>query len=67
MFIEHSLQYCDENCKVIMESKKSPLRMLNLNCCGLSAKFDKLNPFLASINTDDNDKEYDLLNINFIQ
>ena len=36
---------------VIMESKKSPLKMLNLNCCGLNAKFDKLNLFLTHINT----------------
>ena len=34
-----------------MESRKSPLKMLNLNCCGLNAKFDKLNLFLTSINT----------------
>ena len=25
--------------------------MINLNCCGLNVKFDKLNLFLASINT----------------
>ena len=47
--IEHSLYYSNDDFKVIMESKKSPLKMLNLNCCGLNAKFDKLNLFFASI------------------
>ena len=36
----------------LLESKKCPLKMLNLNCCGLNAKFDKFKLFLQSINTD---------------
>ena len=50
--IEHSLYYSDDDFKGVIESKKSPLRILNLNCCGLNAKFDKLNLFLANMNTD---------------
>ena len=49
--IEHSLFYSDDF-KGIIESKKSLLRILNLNCCGLNAKFVKLNLFLANMNTD---------------
>ena len=43
--IERSLYYSDDDFKGVIESKKSPLRILNLNCCGLNAKFDKLNLF----------------------
>ena len=40
--IEHSLYYSDDVFKVIMESKKSPLKMINLNCCGLNANLTNL-------------------------
>ena len=48
--IDHSLYYNDEEFMHTVEHLNGALSMLNLNCGGLAAKFDKLKLFLAKCN-----------------
>ena len=49
-FIDHSIYYTDQDYKECISRSKGALRMLNLNCAGLNAKFDNLKIFLAECN-----------------
>ena len=49
-FIDHSIYYNDQDYKGCIASSKGSLRILNLNCGGLNAKFDHLKIFLAEGN-----------------
>ena len=48
--IEHSLYYDNVGFRDVVERTKGTLSILNLNCGGLSAKFDKLKLFLTNCN-----------------
>ena len=48
--IEHSKYYDEDEFKSMTECMNGTLQILNLNCGGLSAKFNKLNLFLANCN-----------------
>ena len=48
--IEHSKYYDEDEFKSMTECINGTLHILNLNCGGLSAKFNKLNLFLANCN-----------------
>ena len=48
--IEHSIYYDNETFRNTIAKVNGPLRVLNLNCGGLSAKLDKLKIFLATCN-----------------
>ena len=39
-FIDHSIYYTDHDYKECISRNNGALRMLNLNCAGLNAKFD---------------------------
>ena len=49
-FTDHSLYYNDQNYKECIARSKGALRILNLNCVGLNAKFDNLKIFLSECN-----------------
>ena len=49
-FIDHSIHYNDQDYKDCLSRSKGALRMLNLNCGGLNAKFDNLKIFFADCN-----------------
>ena len=49
-FTDHSLYYNDQNYKECIARSKGALRILNLNCGGLNAKFDNLKIFLSECN-----------------
>ena len=49
-FIDHSMYYNDHDFKECVLRTKGALRILNLNCGGLNAKFDHLKIFLARCN-----------------
>ena len=49
-FIDHSIYYTDHDYKECISRNNGALRMLNLNCAGLNAKFDNLKIFLAECN-----------------
>ena len=49
-FIDHSKYYNDQDYKDCLSRSKGALRILNLNCGGLNAKFDNLKIFLADCN-----------------
>ena len=49
-FIDHSIYYNDQDYKDCVSRSKGALRILNLNCGGLNAKFDNLKIFLADCN-----------------
>ena len=51
-FIDHSIYYTDQDYKECISRSKGTLRILNLNCAGLNAKFDSLKIFLAECNND---------------
>ena len=49
-FTDHSIYYNDQNYKECIARSNGALRILNLNCGGLNAKFDNLKIFLAECN-----------------
>ena len=49
-FTDHSIYYNDQNYKECIARSNGALRILNLNCGGLNAKFDNLKFFLAECN-----------------
>ena len=49
-FIDHSIYYTDHDYKECISRNNGALRMLNLNCAGLNAKYDNLKIFLAECN-----------------
>ena len=49
-FTDHSIYYNDQNYKECIARSNGALRILNLNCGGLNAKFDNLEIFLAECN-----------------
>ena len=49
-FTGHSIYYNDQNYKECIARSNGALRILNLNCGGLNAKFDNLKIFLAECN-----------------
>ena len=51
-YIDHSIYYNDQDYKECIARSKGALRILNLNCGGLNAKFDRLKFFLAECNND---------------
>ena len=48
--VEHSPYYNDDDFRNTVDRVSGSLRILNLNCGGLNAKFDKLKIFLAECN-----------------
>ena len=48
--INHSLYYDEQGFRNTVDLVNGKLRILNLNCAGLNAKFDKIKLFLASSN-----------------
>ena len=52
--IDHSLYVSDVEFRDTIDRSKGTLKMLNLNCAGLSAKFDKLKIFLSTCNNQHN-------------
>ena len=50
--IDHSLYYNDLEYQNLISQGNGVLRILNLNCGGLSEKFDKLKVFLSEFNND---------------
>ena len=48
--VEHSPYYNDDDFRNTVDRVSGSLRILNLNCGGLNAKFDKLKLFLAECN-----------------
>ena len=50
--IDHSICYRDQDYKEYIARSKGALRILNLNCGGLNAKFDRLKYFLTECNND---------------
>ena len=50
--IDHSLYYNDFEYQNLISQGNGVLRILNLNCNGLNAKFDKLKIFLSEFNND---------------
>ena len=50
--IDHSIYYSDQDYKECIARSKGALRILNLNCGGLNAKFDRLKFFLTECNND---------------
>ena len=48
--IEHSPYYSDQDFRNVFDQESGSLRILNLNCGGLNAKFEKLILFLAECN-----------------
>ena len=51
-YIDHSIYYNDQNYKECIACSKGALRILNLNCGGLNAKFDRLKFFLPECTND---------------
>ena len=49
-FIDHSIYYTDQDYEECISRSKGALRILNLNCAGLNAKFHNLKVFLAECN-----------------
>ena len=45
--IEHSPYYSDQDFRNVVDQVSGSLRILNLNCGGLNAKFEKLKIFLS--------------------
>ena len=50
--IDHSLYYSDLEYQNFISQGNGVLRILNLHCGGLNAKFDKLKNFLSEFNND---------------